>query len=670
MKLISTLLRFDRCQVVAVVLLNSLMTTFVVGQNAKPAYKFHEPGHVIDILDNSCIDCHDDSMQKGGIRLDVIGELDPKDRLDLLNKISEQVYFGLMPPKKEDKLAEPEKNQIIKWATKELDHHGANELDEKVEKFKYANYVNHDDLFSGKYAHLKPFTYDRSWLVSSMIFSENIQRIFAESSEDDRKRRWHSKDINNPFILPDRSGVRYYANTSLGAEHFNTMIQNAEIISKKLTTPDILENETRLPALSAMFAGDVNHENSLEEKEQFMKDFMGEILKRIYSKEANQALLPRIERLPLKTKKYTQKQKEKATEAIFKNLVQYVDRSKSYDELVDHYERHLIYEGVQPANIIHHHLCRLYQHKDYYLSELAKLENDPKRTAEYMPKKYVPLAPEDMKLIANAIRQVRQKGDTYKQITGRAVILLQKEFESRPDILSSKDLQLVGDLVNELFVLFYDREAEAEERAEFGDLFKKFAGFSGKKEGVRQLIKVLVLRTEFIRREEFGVGKADEHGRRMLSPRDGSIALAYALTDLPPDAELKQAVASGKLSTKQDYEREVRRMLKIQLKRFNKGQVLDNIILPSRKTRFFRDFFGYEKAVSVFKDDHRFGAFHKGSKGQLVNSANLLLKHILVKDTRVIESLLDTEDFFMLHTGSLYNLPPGTGTRIHPILLL
>ena len=47
-----------------------------------------------------------------------------------------------------------------------------------------------------------------------------------------------------------------------------------------------------------------------------------------------------------------------------------------------------------------------------------------------------------------------------------------------------------------------------------------------------------------------------------MSPRDASYALAYALTDSSPDEELAKAAREGRLNTREDYEREVRRMLK------------------------------------------------------------------------------------------------------------
>ena len=43
------------------------------------------------LLEKYCIDCHEDGTEKGGIRLDNLGELTLNARLDLMNKMQEQV---------------------------------------------------------------------------------------------------------------------------------------------------------------------------------------------------------------------------------------------------------------------------------------------------------------------------------------------------------------------------------------------------------------------------------------------------------------------------------------------------------------------------------------------------------------------------------------------------
>ena len=47
----------------------------------------------------------------------------------------------------------------------------------------------------------------------------------------------------------------------------------------------------------------------------------------------------------------------------------------------------------------------------------------------------------------------------------------------------------------------------------------------------------------------------------MLSPREGAYAISYALGDRGPDAALLKPADDGRLATKEDYNREVARLL-------------------------------------------------------------------------------------------------------------
>jgi hypothetical protein len=144
----------------------------------------------------------------------------------------------------------------------------------------------------------------------------------------------------------------------------------------------------------------------------------------------------------------------------------------------------------------------------------------------------------------------------------------------------------------------------------------------------------------------------------MMSPRDASYAIAYALTDSSPDEELAKAAREGRLNTRADYAREVTRLLQKRdqyyvideaVQRLNETASITN--LPIRSLRFFREFFGYPKMLPIFKDRKRFGGDYDGSKGRLVGEADRLVEHILKQDTHVFEELLTTEKFYVYHSG-------------------
>jgi hypothetical protein len=145
----------------------------------------------------------------------------------------------------------------------------------------------------------------------------------------------------------------------------------------------------------------------------------------------------------------------------------------------------------------------------------------------------------------------------------------------------------------------------------------------------------------------------------LLSPRDASYAIAYALTDQMPDKELVAAAQNNQLNTREDYQREVTRILQKRDVTYLIDPVLtdrsyhDNTTNTAiRKLRFFREFFGYPAAMAIFKDEKRFGGDRlSDATARLLSEADRIVEHILEKDQNVIEELLGTEEFYLYHDG-------------------
>ena len=77
-----------------------LILSFLCGGGGLWAAPFAMPDKMEDLLANYCFDCHDDETKKGEVRLDNLATLALKDRLDLLNRVQEQIFIKEMPPKK------------------------------------------------------------------------------------------------------------------------------------------------------------------------------------------------------------------------------------------------------------------------------------------------------------------------------------------------------------------------------------------------------------------------------------------------------------------------------------------------------------------------------------------------------------------------------------------
>jgi hypothetical protein len=164
---------------------------------------------------------------------------------------------------------------------------------------------------------------------------------------------------------------------------------------------------------------------------------------------------------------------------------------------------------------------------------------------------------------------------------------------------------------------------------------------SGPYFGLRNALIAIMVSPQFIYRSELGLGKALGDGRTMLSPVELAYAISYALTDDGPDAKLVEAVKNGQLTTKEDVKREVARLLN------------DDRIEKPRIMRFFHEFFGYDRAPQVFKDDARFFKGYTFFKvaSLYVSDADALVRHIVKNDKDVLKELLTTDRFFVLHDG-------------------
>ncbi len=211
------------------------------------------------------------------------------------------------------------------------------------------------------------------------------------------------------------------------------------------------------------------------------------------------------------------------------------------------------------------------------------------------------------------------------------------------------------------FGLVLRREPTAAELAQYLALGREAVKIAGNAEGLRQVLKAVLLESEFVYRLEFGAGKPDEHGRAPLAPREAAYAIAYALGDRGPDAQLLGAAESGKLNTKADYEREVLRLLADRAYFAAPVDKSLGFFAPTtaphpRLIRFFREFFGYSTAYKIFKDTPRAGNVYTnadrgstGTAGMLIDEADRLLADALAADKAVFETMLTTDRYYVFH---------------------
>lgn len=462
-------------------------------------YVFKVPPNTEKLLDSYCYECHDSGLKKGGVQLDSLGELSQGQRLDLLNNALEQVFSGEMPPKKGDQPTAIERDALLEWIWGELKSFNASKLEDKLRYYKYANYINHDKLFSGAITE-KPYTKARRWRMNEMIYQERINDVFELQ---DKKRRDSFFGVVKPFNLPTESGVHYYDTEVVEGGQFLTLMSNAKWVVDKQLRYALVESG----------------------EHHFSEDYL--------AAKGN------------KGRGFS---------------VRFPDEAWNPERTAEPFQR-VIMESGTPTD------------------------------------------------------------------------------------------GMLADAINHQFRVALQRDPNSLEMAKYLGFTKATLKVSDKTSALKKMMVSVLMEPEFIYRNEFGGGEPDENGRLMLTPREGSYAIAYSLTDRIPDATLVEAAKSGKLNNRSDYEREVRRILG------------DDSIAKPRTLRFFQDYFGYQGIYNIFKDEERFAGAYNPHRvvaekyiyrvpGKVSEEADTLVQWVLNKDKDVLATLLTTDRFFVGHNGN------------------
>lgn len=630
-----------------------------------------------DLLARTCYECHDDTDQKGDIRLDNLGQIDLPKRLDILNRMQEQVYFDRMPPEKKERPSEADRKALLAFLSGELARHDASTLEGKLQKPEYGNYVDHEKLFSGEYAGVPAFTTDRRWLISEYIFNAKFARIL-EVLPKMRKgagqvtalgsKRLTGVSLANPFLLPKTSGVRYYATEDLTGGHLSSMLTNAQIVSEYLTDIHVPKRGGRyLPAITEVMALEEAHLKTLATRREFLENHIERICQGVFG-DRHEALLPEFVPvvLPPLPKLAVGETYKRAPMNVSTNMLKNLGADRlvyhtlsdpaharlSDDEFREYCERIWFYRGDHERTI----QSRMALLREYVpdFREIAETNGKKIKRVEFAP-----LTDKEMAAIRAALLKHRAKGDFYQDVIGKCLADWEKAFAQERIDAGPPSPELLAQIVEQLSTLILERPPTPEETANYADLTLNYIEKLGRRKAVQKLIQTFLLSTEFAYRNEFGNGPADKHGRRMMSPRDASYAISYALTDQSPDADLVAAAREGRLNTREDYQREVKRILAQRDTHYiidpilEDRSVADNVTnLPIRTLRFFREFFGYPAALEIFKDEKRFGGDRLGqATDRVVNEADRLVEYILENDRNVFEELIGTERFYVFHDG-------------------
>src|SRR6056297_4348698 len=162
----------------------------------------------------------------------------------------------------------------------------------------------------------------------------------------------------------------------------------------------------------------------------------------------------------------------------------------------------------------------------------------------------------------------------------------------------------------------------------------------GKEDGAMLGLSAIFLdRDALFRPELVETGSPAAHGRVMLQDWELGLAVNHALRYIQPDKELREAIVSGRMKTKADVRREVRRML------------ADDSIRKPRILQFFREYFDYDLGGYICKDNKALADTGVQTRGQnyffamfeATASTDRLVELIVEEDKDVLKRLLTTD---------------------------
>jgi mono/diheme cytochrome c family protein len=221
-------------------------------------------------------------------------------------------------------------------------------------------------------------------------------------------------------------------------------------------------------------------------------------------------------------------------------------------------------------------------------------------------------SPEEQKLLEDGLRVV--SGGVFAPLLHPQVTPTRAEIEAA---------------IAEQFKIALARAPESNEVEGLVKLYETVAARGDKRLAGKTVLMAPLLSPDAILRFEIGSGAEVRPGVRMLAPRE--IAQAVSLS-LGPKLEpgLVQAAGGGGLTTRGDVAAHVRR-------------ILDSpTIGKPRVLQFFREYFGYQRAPEVFKDNPRgVQHFYWGNMANgYVHRTDARVIAILADDRQVLERLL------------------------------
>ncbi len=203
--------------------------------------------------------------------------------------------------------------------------------------------------------------------------------------------------------------------------------------------------------------------------------------------------------------------------------------------------------------------------------------------------------------------KVQPKHDTVREFTD-----LMAPTEPKPEQLEKA--------IHKQFQLALGRKAADDELKAFNGLYEKCARDGDRAGAARTVLTAILMKSDALFRHELGGTDG------VLTSREAALAVGAALTNRREPGILT-AAEQGKLNSRQELAEQIRRILN------------DPKIEKPRLLGFFRDYFEYQNATEVFKDEPK-DLWHRPD--QAVKDTDRLVLHLIAEDNEVFRQMLTT----------------------------
>lgn len=238
-----------------------------------------------------------------------------------------------------------------------------------------------------------------------------------------------------------------------------------------------------------------------------------------------------------------------------------------------------------------------------------------------------------------------QTGDSIAQRVGEYVFDRFAELTACPEPPS---VECARDYANTFAEAAFRRPLDADELASFGQVFDSVLDEGGSVQQATQYSVYAALSApQFLYRTEFG---ADAFVEGALTQHETASMLSYFITDGPPDAALLQAAAAGQLSTPEQLNEQVERLLQTPTARENLQSAMFS-------------YFGISTLNTIVIDPEVAPQFTEGLRASMMRETELFINDVLWNGS-IEDLLIGRHSFVNQGLAELYGVayPPPDST--------